>query len=750
MSCLPATGPRPAARCLSVVAAACGVLASAPDAAHAQTAAPTGPASAASSPAATASAPAETTLPAVRVRATGDSDKTEGSGSYAPARSSTSTGLKLAPRDTPQSVSVITREQIDDQGLRTVADALSNSPGVSVKAVDRGRNTLVVRGFDVNNFQFDGIPFATGNIGLEELSTAIYDRVEVVRGATGLLSGFGDPSAAVNLVRKRADSKTFTGSASVELGSWKHRAGTVDLSTPLNADGSLRARVVSHAYSQDAFIDLEHSRGSVLFATMEADLTPATRLTLGASDQRDERRGVLWFPLPLWYSDGTRTDWPRNFTSATRWNRWDTNEQTAFARLEHTLPSRWTLRADASWRRQDEDSMMLWLDGTPDRNTGLGLTAYPYHYHADPRQLHLAFSANGPFEAFGRSHEAALGVTRSRLSDSWTNREPVAAVLPPVGDFNAWDGSYPEPAMGPAFLGSAGTTTEYAAYGVTRLQLTDALKLIAGARVSNWQRDEQAGAWTPAAYTIEHNGVVTPYAGLVLDLSKSLSVYTSFTTIFKPQSQRKVDGSYVEPLDGKSHELGLKGEFLDGRLHASTALFRTDQDNFAVPDGSNTVVGRGSEQAYIEAKGTRSQGWELEIVGQITSQWNLAASWTQFSAKDAQGAHVNSHHPRKQLKLSTHAELPAVLSGLSVGGALRWEDQPPKVQTNPVGVQQETGQPAFAVVDLGARYAIDRHWSLQVNVNNVFDKHYRTSSAWWDGALYGEPRNVTLTAKYQF
>jgi outer membrane receptor for ferric coprogen and ferric-rhodotorulic acid len=168
-----------------------------------------------------------------------------------------------------------------------------------------------------------------------------------------------------------------------------------------------------------------------------------------------------------------------------------------------------------------------------------------------------------------------------------------------------------------------------------------------------------------------------------------------------------------------------------------------------VPDGSETVLGS-NEQAYIGAKGTRSQGWEFEVAGQITSHWNLSASWTQFSARDAQGAHVNAHHPRKQLKLSTNAELTWITAGLSVGGALRWEDQPPKRQTNPVGVEEQTGQPAHAVVDLAARYAIDRHWSLQLNVNNVFDKHYRTSSAWWDGALYGEPRSVTLAARYQF
>ena len=130
---LPATGPRPAVHRLTVLAAACGTFAFAPEAALAQEATP---------PAAAASAPAETTLPAVRVRASGDSDKTEGSGSYAPARSSTSTGLKLAPRDTPQSVSVITREQIDDQGLRTVGDALSNSPGAPHVMSDHNRGHL--------------------------------------------------------------------------------------------------------------------------------------------------------------------------------------------------------------------------------------------------------------------------------------------------------------------------------------------------------------------------------------------------------------------------------------------------------------------------------------------------------------------------------------------------------------------------------------------------------------------------------
>lgn len=691
----------------------------------------------------------ETTLPVVRVKAGATRPgATEASGSYTTGATSTATGLNLALRDTPQSVSVITRERIDDQAMAVVADALTSTTGVSLKATDRGRNSLTVRGFDVSSFQFDGIPFATGNIGLEELSTVIYDRVEVVRGSTGLLAGAGEPSAAINLVRKHADSKTFTGWATAEAGSWNRRAGTVDLSTPLSGDGTLRGRVVAHAYSQDAFIDLERSRGSVFYAVLDADLSPATRLSLGASEQRDQRSGVLWYPLPLWYADGTRTNWDRSKTTATRWNQWDTTEQAAFATLEHKLPSRWTLRADAAYHRQTEDSKLLWFDGVPDRATGLGMTAYPYHYLTKPRQIHLGLTATGPFEWLGRQHELTAGLLRSRLKDGWSNRDAVGT-LADVGDINAWDGSYPEPALGERYVGSQGTTTQTAAYAAARLQLSGALKLIAGARLSQWQRDEGVGAWTANPYTIRHSGVLTPYAGLVFDLSEQVSAYASYADIFNPQTYRKRDGSYLDPLEGKSYEAGVKAELLDGKLNASAAVFRIDQDNFAVADGNATVLGT-TEQAYVGAKGTRSQGYELELTGDITRHWNLSLGWTHYRAKDAAGADVASHHPRKMLKVATNAALQGGLQGLSVGGALRWENQPPKRQANPIGVEEATGQPAYAVVDLMAKYEFDPHWSLQLNINNVFDKKYHSGSQWWDGFLYGEPRNAKLSARYQF
>ncbi len=696
---------------------------------------------------ASAAAEPAPSLQPVTVKASTAAAATEGTGSYTTEASSTATGLNLSLRDTPQSVSVITRERIDDQAMNTVEDALRNTTGVSLKSMDRGRNGLAVRGFDVSNFQFDGVPTTTGNVGVETNNTAIYDRIEVVRGATGLLSGAGDPSATVNLVRKHADSKTFTGSFQGELGSWRRRAGTLDLSAPLNADASVRARLVLNAYRQDAFIDLENTEGNVFYGVIDADLGQGTRLSVGASQQEDKRNGVYWGGLTYWHADGTRTQWDRSKTTATRWNQWDTTERTAFANLEHRLSNGWKLRGDLSHHKQVEDSKLLWVYGTPDRATGQGLSAYPYHYHAEPTQNHVGFSANGPFTLWGREHELIVGVMHGRMTAGWDNRN-AASELAPMGDFNHWDGSFPEPALTPFYRGSLDKTRQTGVYAASRLQLTDALKFIAGGRVSDWRQDGFVGAWTSAEYTIRHERVFTPFLGLVHDLSENVSAYASYTDIFKPQSDRDRHGNYLDPLEGRNQEIGLKGEFLGGQLNASLALFRIDQDNFAEPDPGYLVPGTATV-ASRPAKGVKAQGYELEISGQVAPGWQLGAGWTQYSARDAQGENVVTNHPRKQLKLFTKHKLSGAAKGWSVGAGLQWESTAPITATNPVtGASEAVGQPAYALLDLMASYAFNPKTSLQINIDNALDKAYYNSS--WSGYTHGEPRKFTVSMKHRF
>jgi outer-membrane receptor for ferric coprogen and ferric-rhodotorulic acid len=671
--------------------------------------------------------------------------------SYAAPAASSATGLDLSLRDTPQSVTVITRERIDDQKLATLFDVLRETTGVSVQPVDRGRSTLAVRGFEVNNFQFDGVPTALYHDN--NVNTAMFDRIEVVRGATGLLSGAGDPSATVNMVRKHAVGDRFMGDFSVELGSWNQLTGTVDLNTPLNAEGSVRARWVAQYSDQDAFIDYEHTRNTLLYGVIDAELGEDTLLSVGFSDQRDRRDGVLWAGLPFWHADGSRTDWRRSRSTATRWNQWDVDERTLFATLRHQFANEWTIRGDASYVEHDDEERMLWMWGDPHPVTGEGMEAYPYHYFGSPQQTHFDLIASGPFSAWGREHQVTFGVMHSKLRDNWSNRdavEPVASF--PVGNFFEWDGSYPQPELGPRYEASNTTTTQTAAYAATQLQLTDPFKLIVGARVSNWEREELARVWVPEAYTITHDGVVTPYAGLVYDLGRHFSAYASYTSIFNPQTSRDRNGDYLDPLEGNGFEAGIKGEFLEGRLNGSAAVFRIDQDNFAVPDVGYLVPGT-PDQAFRTTQGVEAEGYELELVGELLPRWSLSFGWTHYSARDADDQNVAVDHPRRQLKLFTKYRFTGAAEGLSLGGGVAWSGQQPARAENPAtGEQELIGQGAYALVDLLARYQFGERLAAQLNVVNLLDKEYLSrNTGWWGGPFtVGAPRHWRVSMSYSF
>ena len=683
------------------------------------------------------------TLPTVTV--TGNAPD----GSYTARSSSTATGLDLSIRDTPQSVSVITRERMDDQALQTVFDIANNATGVSAKEIDSVRGYFFARGFEIKSLQIDGTPMGGTSSGQTKGDLAIYDHVEIVRGATGLLNGTGSPSASINLVRKHADSKTFTGSASAGLGSWDQAEAELDLTAPLTADGSVRGRVVVNAERKDSFIRLENTRKRTVYGVIDADLGTSTKLSAGFSEQRDKRRGNQWAGLPFFYTDGTRTDWARSTTAAAKWNMWDTQQRTGFVSLEHTLANQWKLNAMATRRENDGDQRLNWMDGLVDRNTGLGLQPWVVGYGGRDKQTDYALRASGPFTLLGREHELTFGVLRAKRNELWMISD--ASIQPEIGDFRAWTGDYPEPEWGAYYTGSNFRQTETSAYGAARLQLADKLKLITGARVTNWRRDGDQATWTAEAYTLRHRGVVTPYLGAVADVSAHTSLYASYTDIFDPQDSRDRRGNYLDPLLGKSLEAGAKSELLNGKLNASFAVFRVKQDNFAVADPGQLVPGT-RVQAYNAIDGAKTTGYEIELSGELARGWSASIGWTQFRAEDADGKKVNTVHPHRMLKLYTKYRLPGDWSKLSVGGGVNWEDRSYTTLTDPrSGVSFEVAQPAYAIASLMARYEIGPQLALQVNLNNAFDKKYYSNQLdVFQNLLYGAPRNVSGTLRYVF
>ncbi len=695
-------------------------------------------------------APATPALPAagaaldeVRVTAQAErSSATEGTGAYtATGPSSTATGLELSLRETPQSVSVMTRQRMDDFKLETLADVLEQTPGVAVVR-QSDLTTFNVRGSSVN-LQTDGArQFSNGwgwnthtMYSLDDL--AEIDRIEVLKGSSGLINGDGAYGATVNLIRKRP-TRDFQASVMAGAGSWGTYRADADVAGPLNADASLRGRLVASRKSGDSFRDHQHSSSSMLYGTLEYDLTPDTLLSAGITYRRRELRGAGGTtPIQGYTGTGQFVGWmPRSLNIAAPWSGYEQESLNGFARLEHRFASGWKARLQMSHETVK----------TPDMQIGLLRYALPasaqFAAYKDihSRNQNVSIDLQGPFTLFGREHELLVGAGAARNRTTLLRGARPGLDLPEV-DFTQGGGAIPAPADGIPYSSDLFSNRRSYLYGAARLHLADPLKLIAGLRVTNYdQKDVTDISWYN--YQLRERGVVTPYAGLVYDVDPNISVYGSYASIFKAQSAKDLQERTLPPEEGLTYEIGAKGEFFDRRLNASIAHFWMRTDNTAVEDG---LMPNG-DTAYRAVRGARRRGFELELSGELARGWQVQGSYMAIDSNLDNA----STSPRHQFKLgTTYRFAQGALSGLTVGGAARWQSA---IST---GRGEATlRQDAFWVLDLMARYQINRQLSVSANINNLLDKHYFAGVTNFNaqGLYYtwGAPRSVNVSMRYDF
>jgi outer membrane receptor for ferric coprogen and ferric-rhodotorulic acid len=562
--------------------------------------------------------PTDTVLPAVKVKANADR-ATEGTGSYTTRSASTATKLDLTLRETPQSISVVPRTLMDDFSLNNVNDVLAGVTGVNVERVEPDRTYFSVRGFEVSNFQIDGIglPFATGD-QIGNLDTALYDRVEVLRGANGLMSSTGNPSATVNFVRKRPTAE-FAASAALSFGSWNTRRLDADVSGALNEAGTVRGRFTAAAQKGDSYLDRYSLEKHLFSGIVDIDLAAGSTLTLGHSEQHNRPNGVMWGALPMFYSDGTPTNYPTSANSAPSWTYWDSDDTQTFAELNQRLGGEWRAKAVLTRRVLESDSELFFVIGQPDATTGAGLTSWPSKYGSKETQWIADASVTGPFTLGGRRHELVFGANWGKSENALRSTDDGSGALTESDMLN---GNAPRPAFDTGITGSADFDNRRTTlYAVSRINVTDALKLVTGANVT---RSSSSGL----QYLVSHDyrsTKATPYVGATLALDGHHSLYASYGGIYNPQYQLDESGKVLDPIKGSNTELGVKGEWMDGRLNGSFAVFRVKQDNLAEAD--RFVAGIGTVYRSVDATST---GFELDVGGRLASGWELNGGYTQM------------------------------------------------------------------------------------------------------------------------
>lgn len=655
------------------------------------------------------------------------------------------TKLLLTPRDVPQSLSIVTQQRMQDQNLQSVNDVLTNATGLSTNLVDSERSEYYSRGFKVSNFTYDGIPTSTNdawNYGDAASDTAIYDRIEIVRGATGLMSGAGSPSASINMVRKHADSKTFTGSLSASYGSWNKQRYVADLSAPLNADGSLRGRVVTGYTDQDSWLDRYHKTKKFIYGVIDADLTERTTLSLGYDYEDNNTGNPTWGGLPMFYSNDATTHYRRSLNTAADWARYNTNARKVFADIDHRFDNGWTLHVNGTHAENTFNDKLLYVMGSADQDTGEGTTGYGSMDRGKRQMDSFDGYASGPFELLGRQHQLMIGAGYSRQhnatysQDGVTDLDNYNIATRDMGLFNnRWNGNIAEPQWQGWYQNADDTVRQKSAYSAARFSLTDPLSLIIGARYTRWSTNGSSGNVT------KNN--TTPYAGLVYDINDTWSAYGSYTAIFLPQTYRDTRGNYLPPVTGKSYETGVKSAWDDGRLTATFAIFRIEQDH-----AGQSIAGvylSGSEQAYAQTKGVVSKGAEFELNGALTDNLQLTFGATRYVARDSAGR-FNSYQPQTSFKLFTRYQLP-MLPELTLGGGVNWQNRVFEDATNASGETVRVYQGSYPLASLFARYQVSKQLAVQANVDNLFDREYYS---YMNSYVYGAPRNVNVSVSWQF
>lgn len=705
-------------------------------------------------------------------------------GSYTIHETSASTGLPLSLRETPQTVTVISRQLMDDQQINTLDDVMNTTPGVTSYSNDNaGRTTYRARGFDITNYKIDGMQVdgttSFGGMGAS-MNMDLYENVQIVRGANGLLGGTGDPSATIYLQRKTPH-KEFSVNGLLRLGNWNEHRVMADVNTPLDHAGKIRSRYVFTWDDTDTFRQREHVNRLGALANYSVDLSSQDLLNFGFQYERTKTNGASWGTnVPIWYADGTRTNLPRSFNPAANWSTAIRDQYTAFLNYDHNLTHGWHLKVGYM---RTQGSSYNNLGDAKVNNAAKSVGGYAGFFNQDGtgaylNALHAEYAdardnadvhIGGPVHAFGHEHQLVFGfngyndvLTTYSFSKALGNCS-LEGVTPynacqyrasglPITNWRTWNGSYPELQAHRTHAREVDVTRNYGAYASGRFVLAKGLSLILGGRISTYEAYtgtyNLANQYSGSTGAGRVNAKITPYAGLVYDFTRNLSVYGSYTNVFTPQSTlRDANNKPLSPVMGKSYETGIKGSFFGQRLNTTLAFYLNRQNNVAQATGETNVTT--GESVYESVNGVKTEGIDFEANGQILPGWNVLFGYSYLNETGLS----YRRDPRHVVRFTTSYTFPGAWKNLTIGGGIstqsstEWATNPGRPLGNGLYDDSNLHVSGYTLVNLMARYRLFKWLDIAGNITNLTDKTYVRQAGFYDGMIYGQPRSFTFTLR---
>lgn len=650
---------------------------------------------------------------------------------YRATRSASATRTDTAIHETPQSISVVPAQVVEDIGATRLEDALDYAGGV-----ERGNNfggqgltEFLVRGFSTQEFYRNGFAVNRGYPNMPDASTL--ERIEVLRGPASMLYGRGDPGGTFNIVSKQpqAERRTVLGS---QVNTDGLRRGTLDTTGALDESAAFTYRLNLVAEGSDSFRDHVESERYNIAPVLRWQLSDDTALILEGDylhNRHPMDRGLTRYPNQA--GDLSRD----RFLGEESAGKLTNQNATTQLRLEHQLDSQWMLRGGIQYLDGS-------LDGGAVENNGLAADGRTVGRNYSERWLNwndLAVQANleGHFDAAGLAHTLLLGVEFDDFNyDSQIDRSGGATSDFPIDLYDPVYGQ-PLPALTRTTTYDDENLKSYAFFLQDQIALTERLTAQVGARLERFeQRYENklipAGSWDQA-----HNAV-SPRFGLIYDLTEELAVYANTSRSFKPNRGADRSSQAFDPEKGIAHEVGIKYELPEHDLSVTAALFHITKENVLTSDpvDSNYQVAAGE---------ARSRGFDISVAGNITPQWRVIGGYAYVDAEVTESSSASmpagtrlANVPRHSFNLlDTYEFAEGPLAGLGVGMGVKYVGDRKGGATSTA-----FDMDAYTTVDLLAYYPLTERVRLNLNLNNLFDEEYE-ERAWGNIWAYpGAPRTL--------
>ncbi|SDA54806.1 iron complex outermembrane recepter protein [Pseudomonas sp. NFACC15-1] len=651
---------------------------------------------------------------------------------YTTSQASTASKSDVPIKEEAQSINVVTQQTLSDYQVRSLDDAMKFVSGVSQgNTLGGSRDSLVKRGFGTND---DGSILRDGvrsNLGHNFSATT--DRVEVLKGPASMLYGALEPGGLINVISKKPEytqSTTLSGSAYSEGG------GTMALDTtgPLG-DTGLAYRLIAERGHEDYWRNYGVNESTLVAPSLA---WTGERASLNLSYEYNEYSNP--FDRGTMFTNGHPADIDYDKRLDEPWAKSVGIRETATARFEYELSEAWKTRVTYGWNN-DRYSLSL---VQPSLNSSGALRRAANGAHYDDETRYASWDFMGKQELFGQRHDLLVGVD-NQVSDQYRgktyrgNAQGGFDITAPVY------GGLAEPSrISAAQSNLSSKLTSSSVYLKDNWHLDDRWILVFGGRYQHYDQYSDQGLGGSYKLNRDDNGdAFVPFLGLVYKATDTLSLYGNYSRSFKPNDVVSDGVQTFDPEEGRSYELGAKYDPLPG-LNINLALFDIVKTNVV------TVVDNVAEAAGKVG----SQGLELDITGRLADRWDLIGTYaythTEILDDPDDEGHRLADAPKHtaSLYLTHHLNVPAEFGAWHAGAGARYVGERAANNANDFWLSSYTVADAFLRWEAPV---MGHKTSLQLNVDNLFDKQYYPSSTGSQlQVAVGEPRTAKLSASVTF